>query len=335
MAHIAEWKKDEVRDLKDLINSHDVIGIVDLLNIPSRQMQKMRQSLKDKALIRMSKKNLMELAFKESNKEKVIELSPFMEGQPAIVFTELNPFRLYKILEDSKTAAPAKAGSTAGSDIIVPAGDTGFEPGPFLGELQQVGVPAKIDKGKIVINKDHVIVKAGEVVSREVASTLTRLDILPMEVGIDLRAVFEEESIYTSDVLTIDEEQTLANVRAAFTGAFNLSVNAAIPTTKTISAIIGNAHSKAFNLGVNAAIVTDETTDVLLALAQSQLLAIASAISGSEDALSEKVSDLLANRPTAAVAAPSDAPKEEVVEEEEEEEATEEEAAAGLGALFG
>ncbi len=53
-----------------------------------------------------------------------------------------------------------------------------------------------------------------------------------MEVGIDLRAVYEEEAIYTSEVLAIDEEQTLADVQNAFRNAFNLSVNAAIPTEK-------------------------------------------------------------------------------------------------------
>lgn len=132
-----------------------------------------------------------------------------MDGQPAIVFTDMNPFKLFKILEDSKTSAPAKEGNIPDSDIVVPEGDTGFEPGPLLGELQQVGIPAKIDKGKIVVSKDHVVVEAGEVVSKQVASMLTRLDIQPMEVGIDLQAAYEEESVYTSDLLTIDEEKKL------------------------------------------------------------------------------------------------------------------------------
>jgi large subunit ribosomal protein L10 len=43
-----------------------------------------------------------------------------MEGQPALIFTDMNPFKLYKILEDSKTQAPAKAGNIAPSDIVVP-----------------------------------------------------------------------------------------------------------------------------------------------------------------------------------------------------------------------
>ena len=36
MAHVAEWKKEEVNELKSLIDKYDVIGIVDLLNIPAK-----------------------------------------------------------------------------------------------------------------------------------------------------------------------------------------------------------------------------------------------------------------------------------------------------------
>jgi large subunit ribosomal protein L10 len=292
----------------------------------------MRKSLKGKAVIRMSKINLINLALEDCNAEKtnIIDLSEHMDGQIALIATEMNPFKLYKILEDSKTQAPAKPGTVAPDDIIVPEGDTGFEPGPFLGELQQVGIPAKIDKGKICVQKETVVVEAGEVVSKQVAATLSRMDINPMEVGIDLKAVYEEGSVYTSDVLAIDEEQTLADVQNAFKNAFNLSVNAAIPTKETTSTIITLAYTRAINLGVQAAIMTSETSEPIIGLAQAKMLAIASEVSGVEGALSEALAEKLSS---AAVAAPAEEEaEEEVVEEAEEEE--EEEPAAGLGLLF-
>lgn len=334
MAHVAEWKKDEVKEIKELIESYDVIGVVDLLNIPARQLQEMRKSLCGNALIRLSKINLINLALEDcnKNKENIINLSEHLSGQPALIFTDMNPFRLYKILEDSKTNAPAKAGSVAKDDIVVPKGDTGFQPGPFLGELQQIGANAKIDQGKIVVDKDAVVVEAGEVVSQQVASVLTRLDIKPMEVGIDLHAVFEEGAVYTSDVLAIDEEETIANVQDAFTKAFNLSVFANIPTKDTIATIIQTAQRKATNVAVEAGIVNSGTTDILFALANAKMLAIAGKLSA--DALDSELSDKLSNVASSAPVAAADDVKEEV-EEEVEEEDSEEEAAAGLGALFG
>lgn len=334
MPHVASWKKEEVESLKELIESHDVVGMANLSDIPAPQLQKMRRSLKDSAVVKMSRKTLMSLALSESKKENIADLEGHMEGQPAMIFTDMNPFKLYKILEASKTDAPAKAGSIAPADIVVPKGDTAFKPGPILGELQKVGIPAKIDKGKIVITNDKTIVAEGETISKEIASMLTRLEIFPMEVGIDLVAAYEDQTVYTSDVLTIDEEKTIADVQKAFTQALNLSVNAVIFNKESVPVLLQNANTKAMNLALNADILTSKTRDMILAKAYSQMLAVASEVSGKDaDAVDDELREKLNSQ--AAAAAPKDEKKPEDDEEEEAEEEEEENAAAGLGALFG
>jgi large subunit ribosomal protein L10 len=332
MPHVAEWKKDEVANLKNLINSYEVVGMANLADIPAPQLQQMRRTLKDSATLKMSRKTLMSLALNDSEKAQIETLEDYMEGQPALIFTNMNPFKLYKILENSKTPAPAKAGSIAPEDIIVPKGDTAFKPGPVLGELQKAGIPAKIEKGKIVITNDKVIVEAGEVIPRDVASILTRLEIFPLEVGIDLRAAYEDETIYTSDLLTVDEEKTLADVQKAFTQALNLSVEAVIFNKESTPLIIQKAVSQSMNLALNAEILNEKTRDVLLAKAYAQMLAVASEVSAKdENAVDEELKEKLSS--TAAKVET----KEDNNEPEDEEEAEEEEgdAAAGLGALFG
>ncbi len=334
MPHVASWKKEEVESLKELIESHDVVGMANLSDIPAPQLQKMRRSLKDSAVVKMSRKTLMSLALSESKKENIADLEGHMEGQPAMIFTDMNPFKLYKILEASKTDAPAKAGSIAPADIVVPKGDTAFKPGPILGELQKVGIPAKIDKGKIVITNDKTIVAEGETISKEIASLVTRLEIFPMEVGIDLVAAYEDQTVYTSDVLTIDEEKTIADVQKAFTQALNLSVNAVIFNKESVPVLLQNANTKAMNLALNADVLTSKTRDMILAKAYSQMLAVASEVSGKDaDAVDDELREKLNSQ--AAAAAPKDEKKPEDDEEEEAEEEEEENAAAGLGALFG
>ena len=407
MAHVAEWKKEEVKELKEIIDEYDVVGLVDLENIPAKQLQEMRKSLKGKAVIRMSKINLINLALEDCNAEKtniidlsehmdgqiaiiatemnpfklfkiledsktqapakqlqemrknlkqdavirmakknlidlaledcnadktnIVDLSEHMDGQIAIIATEMNPFKLYKILENSKTSAPAKAGAIAPDDIVVPEGDTGITNLAFMGELGQVGIQARPQDGKIFIAKEAVVVPAGEEVTKQMAATLARLDINPMEVGIDLKAVYEEGSVYTSDVLAIDEEQTLADVQNAFRNAFNLSVNAAIPTKETTSTIITLAYTRAINVGVAGAIMTAETSEPLIGLAQAKMMAIASEVSGVEGALSEALAEKLSSVAVAAAPAAEEEAEEEVVEEEEDKE---EDATMALGLLF-
>jgi large subunit ribosomal protein L10 len=295
MPHIAQWKKDEVKNLKNLIESYPVVGMANLSDIPAPQLQKMRQSLRGNAQVKMSRKTLMDLALNESKKTKVETLVEHMEGQPALIFTDMNPFKLYKILENSKTPAPARAGSTVSSNIVVPKGETGFMPGPILGELQKIGIPAKIDKGKIVITEDKTIVAEGEEISKEVASMLTRLEIYPLEVGIDLRAAYEDETVYTSDILFIDENKTLSDIKNAYSRAFNLSVNGLVYNKVSTPALLTKAAGQSLNLAINAEILTSKTTNILLAKSYSQMLALASEVSthnaeAVDDEIREKLS---------------------------------------------
>ena len=111
------------------------------------------------------------------------------------------------------------------------------------------------------------------------ASILTRLEIFPLEVGIDLRAAYEDETIYTSDVLTIDEEQTLSDIQQAFTQALNLSVNAEIFNKVSVPVLLQKAASQSLNLALNAEILTSKTRDILLAKAYAQMLSVASEVS--------------------------------------------------------
>jgi large subunit ribosomal protein L10 len=331
MSHVADWKKEKVADLENLINSHEIVGIVNLADIPAPQLQTMRKSLSGKAVLRMSRKNFIKIALDNSDKEEVVGLEEYLDGQPAMVFTEMNPFKLFKILEDSKTEAPAKAGSIAPADIVVPAGDTSFPPGPILGELQQAGIPAKIDKGSIVVTDDAVVVEEGEPVPKNVADILTKLEIYPMEVGMDLLAVCEGNTVYTSDVLAIDEEETKTSLATAYQNAINLSVFAGILNSESAPLLIQKAARDAMNLAINANILTSETTDKILSKAYAQMLAVASELS--DEALDDDLREKLSS--TAVSAAPAEDNTEEPEEEEEEEEEEEVSAAAGLGALFG
>jgi large subunit ribosomal protein L10 len=335
MPHIASWKKEEVKDLKGLIGSHKVVGMADLSDIPAPQLQKMRRTLKDSAQIKMSRKTLMNLALNDSEKTNIEALSEHMEGQPALIFTDMNPFKLYKILEESKTQAPAKAGNIAPSDIVVPQGDTAFPPGPMLGELQKIGIPAKIDKGKIVITKDKTVVEEGEQIPGNVASILTRLEIHPMEVGIDLKAAYEDQTIYTADLLTIDSEKTLSDIQNAYTKALNLSVNAEIFNKVSMPILISKAATNAINLAVNSEILNGKTILLLIPKAYNQMLALASEIAAkNSDAVDDDIRGKLSSS-TVPVEEPEEEDDESPDEEEESEEEKEEEAAAGLGSLFG
>jgi large subunit ribosomal protein L10 len=347
MAHVARWKENQVSEMVQLMSDNPVIGIVNISGLAGPQMQKMRSSLRNKATLKISKINLITHAISqiEDNKKGVSELKNALDGQVALITTDMNPFKLFKVLEQAKTKAPVKGGETLDEDVDIKAGETSFKPGPIVGELQRVGIPAAIEQGKVVIKKDKTLVKAGEPVARDVAQMLTRLEIYPLTVGLDLRAVFEDGVVFKQDDLAIDQQQYLDNLSLASNYAFNLAFNINYVNPVTVIPLIQIAHGKAMNLIFNADIITPESIEFMLQKASGQMLSLASNVGESalDDELKDKLGSVSAQAEPEQVSAKEDTDKKKGSKEkkekkeeeaEEVEEVSEEEAAAGLGALF-
>lgn len=268
-AHVAEWKKAEVDELKKLILSYNTIAIADIAYIPSKQFQEIRSSLSDDALIRVSKKRLIKLAIEEAAKEKpeIKKLADYAIAQPALIFSDRNPFILYRKLEENKSKTYAKPNTIAQEDIVVHKGETDFAPGPILAELQKVGIPVALEKNKVVIKEDKVIVKKGEKISEELASALKKLEIMPVEIKLNLLAAYEDSIVFLPDILDVDINEVINNIIEAETRAINLAVNSGYVTRRTADMAIMKAYLNAINLGVNAGIYEKETIKILISRA--------------------------------------------------------------------
>jgi large subunit ribosomal protein L10 len=333
--HIPQWKKDEVENIKNLIQSHKVFGMVGIEGILATKIQKIRRDLKDTAVLKVSRNTLTERALNQLG-GNIPEMNKYLDKQTALVFTNESPFKLYKILEQTKTPSPIKGGAIAPVDIVVQKGPTSFPPGPILGELQSAGIPASIEAGKVAIKETKVVCKAGEVVPQKLATMLSKLEIYPLIVGLDLRAAYDGGTIYEPELLAIDESQYFSDITRAAQNAFNLSVNTAYPTSATIVTLLSKAFAESKNLGVNAVVFDSGVMDALLAKAHAQMTSVASKAADKDaNAVDDELREVLGA--AAASIAAAEKKEEEVKEEEEEEEedTSEEDGMAGLGALFG
>ena len=334
---IPQWKQDEVDELVDFIESYSSVGVVGVAGIPSKQLQNMRRGLHGQAEVRMSRNTLVVRALEEVD-SGYEDLSEFVAGQVALIGTNDNPFGLYKQLEESKTPAPINAGEVAPNDIVIPEGDTGVDPGPFVGELQQIGASARIMDGSIKVTEDSTVLSEGEVVSEDLANVLSELGIEPKEVGLDLKSVYSEGVLFAPEELAIDIDEYRADIQSAVSAATNLSVNANYPTTQTAPTLLAKAAGEAKALGLHAAIADEELMPDLVARADAQLRALAAQIDD-EEALPEEL------RGAAAPAAPAEEEEEaDEAQADEEAEADTEEAddddedddeGEGLGMMFG
>jgi len=264
----AQWKIEEIQKLKDIIESYPIVGIVSVHGIPASQMHTMRRLLRDHAVVRVSKNRLIKHALAGQN--GMSSLVEYIEGESAILATEVNPFRIFRELEKAKMNVPAKGGETAPEDIIVKKGKTPFKPGPIVGDLQQVGIPAAIREGGIVIEKTVTVVKKGEIIPSAKAQMLTRLEIYPLEVGLNVQAIFEDGTLYTPEILSVDVDQIISNLKTATQHAFTLSVEIAYPTMASISHLIQKAHRNSLAVALESEFITPETIKQFIIKAHQQ-----------------------------------------------------------------
>jgi large subunit ribosomal protein L10 len=331
------WKKDTVQDLFDLIKSGDTLAVIDIHGVPAGAMLGMRATLRSDMKIQVAKKRLMTIAweragFKDSN------LNELFQGavQPALVSSaSLNSFELFTELKKTEAGRAAKEGDVAPHQIVVEKMDTGMPPGPIVGELNSVGIPAKIMGGSVQIQKRTVVLEEGDVFDGDMGMMLSKIGINPIVTGLRLCGTLEGGTVFQPSTLDIDYEQFESDLISYAAGAFNLACNITWYTNQTMPTILAKASREAMAVALEAAIATADTMPHLVGRAHSGALAVAGQLDS--DALDEELANMLGAAASAAASAASspESTSEVPTEAEEEEEEEEEESFGGLGDLFG
>jgi len=331
------WKKDTVQDLIDLIKSGDTLAVIDIHGVPAGAMLGMRATLRSDMKIQVAKKRLMSIAweragFSDSN------LNELFQGavQPALVSSaSLNSFELFTELKKTEAGRAAKEGDVAPHQIVVEKMDTGMPPGPIVGELNSVGIPAKIMGGSVQIQKRTVVLEEGDVFDGDMGMMLSKIGINPIVTGLRLCGTLEGGTVFQPSTLDIDYEQFETDLISYAAGAFNLACNITWYTNQTMPTILAKASREAMAVALEAAIATADTMPHLVGRAHNGAMAVAGQLDS--DALDEELANMLGAAASAAASAASspESTSEVPTEAEEEEEEEEEESFGGLGDLFG
>lgn len=252
-----------VENLKKLIEEHSVIGVLDMHNLPAKQLQKIRDSLRATTIIIMNKKSMIKRAISESKKD-IKKLEETLVNEPALILSNENPFRLFRTIKSNRSSASAKAGNIAMNDIVIKKGKTGIPPGPAISSLQKIGLKTSVQEGKISVIYDKVAVKAGEIITSDMVNAFNLLKMEPMEIGLNLVAVWENGIVYPKDVLDIDVNAYTNKVSLAITCMINLSLNSGYLVPLTAELAIQKAFMEAKSLALEANIIDKSIIGELL-----------------------------------------------------------------------
>jgi len=209
----ATWKANYFIKLIKCLEEFPKCFLVGVDNVGSKQMQEIRIALRGKGEVLMGKNTMIRKAIRgHLQKNPALEkLLPYVVGNVGFVFTKDDLGEVREAIVSKKVAAPAKAGSIAPVDVMLPAQNTGLGP-EKTSFFQALSIPTKIAKGTIEILNDVNLIKKGEKVGASEAALLNMLGIFPFSYGLIIQHVYDSGTIFEPSVL----DMTTADLRAKF-----------------------------------------------------------------------------------------------------------------------
>jgi large subunit ribosomal protein L10 len=210
-------------------------------------------------------------------KPHIDDFAEELAGSSLLLFTGMNPYALILFLNKNKVRVPAKAGDTATSEIMIPAGNTALQPGPVISEFGEAKVTTRIEGGSIWVAKDTIVASIGDTISPKLASLLSKLGMKPMEAGLSIVRAFDEGLVLKREDLIFDLESYKNEILEGCRGAIALAVETEYVVPETAPIIISNAYREALYLANEAEFPTPENISDLVKEAYSEMRLISEA----------------------------------------------------------
>jgi len=240
----AARKAEYFEHMKECMSTYSKLFVVEIDNVGSMQLQQTRIALRGSAEILMGKNTMMRKCIRdyvEENPETpMAQLEACCRGNVGLVFTNGDLGEVRAVLESNVRPAPAKVGSIAPIDVMVPKGPTGCDPGQTA-FFQTLQIQTKIARGQIEMTSDTHLIKAGEKVNASEAALLQKLGIEPFTYGMNLKSVYDSGSLFDAKVLDITDDVLAAKFVAALNTISKLSLALHMPTQASVTHSVANA----------------------------------------------------------------------------------------------
>jgi large subunit ribosomal protein L10 len=274
--HYPKKKRLMYDELQRVPTEYSVIALSKMAKVRAAQLMMIRKKFRNDIKIKIIKNKVATRAFEKVKGVAGLEnLSKQLEDQCALIFTNINPFKLNLIFAQNKVFLSAKGGDIATKEIFIPSGNTGITPGPVLSEFKTANVPTKIDQGTIWVSKDTLVAKPGDVISTPLASLLSKLNVKPIEAGISVNFAIAEGLQFKEQDLKLNLDEYKQELVRSFEQALALATQAGYMTPETVKPLLVKAQQHARSLAAEAGYLTSETAGLVLPRAQAQAQALA------------------------------------------------------------
>ncbi|KAJ3022857.1 ribosomal protein P0 (A0) (L10E) [Thoreauomyces humboldtii] len=298
-------KEAYFQKLETLLEEYPSIFVVNVDNVGSNQMHQVRVALRGEAVVLMGKNTMVRRALRNllpdnPNYEKLLNV---VRGNVGFVFTKGDLKEIREQITCNRVQAPAKAGAVAPVDVTIPGGNTGMEPGKTA-FFQALNIPTKIAKGLIEIVNDVPLIKKGNKVGASEAMLLNMMNISPFTYGLTVEAVYDNGTIFTPEILDIDETHLIGTLLKGITTVAAISLAISYPTVASVPHLLINGYKNVIAVALETDTSFEAVDRIREILADPSKFAAAAPAAGGDSG--------------AAAAAP--AKEEEKAEESEEDE---------------
>jgi large subunit ribosomal protein L10 len=237
---VINLKEKSVKELSDKIKKSRTLIIASIKNLPSKQFQEIKKSIRKEAYVQVAKKNIMNRALEKSN---ISGLNEYIISDCVFVISDLESYELAAKLAKKKTPVFAKAGQIASEDVEIKEGPTSLVPGPAISELGALGLQVSVENGKISIKKSKVVIKNGQAIKENEASMLQKLSIMPFKVGLNINLAYDipTNKIYTE--IKIDSDEYIKELKEAASKALGFAQQISYISKDTIGYLLAKANS--------------------------------------------------------------------------------------------
>jgi len=253
-------KQELYQQMLELPKSYNVIALSKVNKVRATQLMKIRKKFHKEIIIKVIKNRVTQRAFEKiSDLQGIDKLSCQLEGQCALMFTNISPFKLNLIFDQNRVFLPAKGGDITKTEIMIPSGDTGITPGPVLSEFKEANVPTKIDQGTIWVGRDTIVAKPGDVISTKLASLLSKLNIKPIEAGIVVNYAIADKLVFAEDDLRIDINEIKNELSRSYNESISLAVESSYFTRESMGYLLSKASRQAQSLALESNYLSKDT----------------------------------------------------------------------------
>jgi len=234
--------------------------VVKLENVTSNQVQQTRLALRKQKLgdmvcgkntvvkkaidirLKAPEEGDQDYDFRKQHYTKVPQIEKLLQcckGKVGFIFSDASVSDLKPIIEGNKIPAPAKVGTFAPLEVVIPPGPTGLDPSQ-ISFFHTLNISTKIQKGQIEIVKEFRVCEKGKKIGNSEAAILQKLNIKPFAFGMEILFVYDDGAILTPDIFNVDSEILLTKFRSAANNLAAISLAVGLPNSLSIGHMVRN-----------------------------------------------------------------------------------------------